>query len=76
MKRDLPGMSPEVSNCFSDQEKVVLYDALQPVVETVTRSKVKSLIEGADVILKAVLRGSLTNSGASQVISKMVEVSL
>ena len=76
----LPGVSEEVANCFSDQERAILFDALQTTSQhhssnVVTRSKVKGLIEGADVILKAVLRGSLTNINASQVIAKIVEVS-
>ena len=76
----LPGVSEEVANCFSDQERAILFDALQTTSQhhpsnAVTRSKVKGLIEGADVILKAVLRGSLTNINASQVIAKIVEVS-
>ena len=76
----LPGVSEEVANCFSDQERAILFDALQTTSQhqpsnAVTRTKVKSLIEGADVILKAVLRGSLTNINASIVVAKMVEVS-
>ena len=77
MKRELPGLSEEVAHCFSDQERAILFDALQTTSSNgVTRSKVKGLIDGADVILKAVLRGSLNNMTSSQVVAKMIEVSM
>merc|ERR1712209_14342 len=75
MKRELPGLSEEVAHCFSDQERAILFDALQTTSSNgVTRSKIKGLIDGADVILKAVLRGSLNNITSSQVVAKMMEV--
>lgn len=72
----VPGIAPSVISGLSDQEKGTLWEAVQPPTAS-TRTKVRALLQMADVLIKAVVsKESLTPTNASLVCSKIIEVTL
>jgi len=72
-KKEIPGIHPKKTAGFSDQEKGLIFDAMQPP-SVVMKSKARILIDVSDVLFKTVLTHRVAPSDATLITFKILEI--
>ena len=70
----IPGIHPKKTAGFSDKEKGLIFDAMQPQ-GVVVKSKARTLIDVSDILFKTVLTHRVAPSDATLITFKILEVS-